>query len=237
MTRTMPPDVSIIVPTLHAVNTVADALASITASASQASHLDIEILVVDGGSQDGTAEVVRRYPDVHLLRQQGRGLAAARNEGVAASRAPIVGFCDADDRWTPGALTSRLAARRTDPSCAMDGGWVTGWVHFVALEARHGGGLREPGDTHAGYTPGAILVHRDAFDEVGPFDPSLRIGADADWMMRAVGTLGRPCMTREIVLEKGLRADSLSTDVATYRRDMLRVARRFLDRRRGATSP
>lgn len=236
MTRTAPPDVSIIVPTLHAVDTVADTLASITASASQVAHLDIEILVVDGDSQDGTAEVVRRHPDVHLLRQQGRGLAAARNEGVDASRAPIVAFCDADDRWTPGALASRLAAWSTDPSCGMDGGWVTGWVRFVALDARHGSGLREPGDTHPGYTPGAILVHRDAFDEVGLFDPSLRIGADADWMMRAVATLGTPCTTREIVLEKGLRAASLSTDVATYRRDMLRVARRFLDRQRGATA-
>lgn len=237
MTPSPSPDLSVIVPTLDAAATVRGTLESIASSAARVTPLEVEIIVVDGGSLDGTRDVVTGHPGVRLVRQRGRGLASARNEGILTSRAPIVGFCDADDRWTPDALANRLEEWGSDMGRTTGNAWVTGWVHFVALDAHLGSGVREPGTRHPGFTPGATLIHRDALDRVGPFDTSLRIGADADWMMRAVTTLGQPCMTREIVLKKGLRPGSLSTDVDAYRKEMMIVARRFLHRERGKASP
>ena len=66
------------------------------------------------------------------------------------------------------------------------------------------------------------------FARVGPFDQTLTIGADADWILRAERLLGPPVDVGATVLEKGLRAGSLSTDVENYRRELLIVARRFL---------
>ena len=84
-------------------------------------------------------------------------------------------------------------------------------------------------------TPGALLVRRSAFARVGPFDTTLTVGADADWIVRAVRLLGPPVDVDAVVLDKGLRAGSLSTDVDTYRRELLTVARRLVaDRQRRA---
>src|ERR671919_44147 len=63
--------------------------------------LPAQVLVIDDGSTDGSAEVARRCPNVELLRQENLGAAAARNRGVEAARGELLAFLDADDLWTP----------------------------------------------------------------------------------------------------------------------------------------
>jgi hypothetical protein len=83
-----------------------------------------------------------------------------------------------------------------------------------------------------GYTPGALMIRRSAFDAVGRFDEALSIGADSDWFVRLAQSPVRLDVVPEVVLHKGARADSLSTDLATYRRELLAVGRRFIAARR-----
>lgn len=82
-----------------------------------------------------------------------------------------------------------------------------------------------------------MLIRREIFQSVGPFDESLRIGADGDWILRAAQAMGPPLIIPRIVLEKGLRPGSLSTDVAAYRTEMLLIARRFIQRARHRGGP
>src|SRR4051794_448659 len=69
----------------------------------------LEILLVDDGSRDGTldlaVDLARRDHRIRLLQGEGRGPSAARNLAIAAARAPLVAFLDADDCWRPGKLT------------------------------------------------------------------------------------------------------------------------------------
>ena len=67
---------------------------------------DFEVIVVDDGSTDDSADIVRRYSDprIRLIRQENAGVSAARNRGIAAATTPFVALLDADDEWRPGFL-------------------------------------------------------------------------------------------------------------------------------------
>ena len=75
----------------------------------------LEIVVVDDGSTDRSAEIAEGYgPPVRVLRQENRGAAGAANTGIRAARAELVAFCDSDDLWVAGKLEAQLRALRDD---------------------------------------------------------------------------------------------------------------------------
>src|SRR5262245_35848614 len=71
-------------------------------------HRPLEIIVVDGASRDRSAEIARSFDEVTLLQQDGTGLAAAWNQGIAASSGRLIAFLDSDDRWLPVRLPSQI---------------------------------------------------------------------------------------------------------------------------------
>ncbi len=96
---------SVIIPAFNAGSLLAEAVASVAAFL----HDDVEVIVVDDGSTDGSAEVVATMRGVVALRQENQGPGAARNTGLAAARGEHVAFLDADDAWLPGRVDALLA--------------------------------------------------------------------------------------------------------------------------------
>jgi glycosyltransferase involved in cell wall biosynthesis len=222
------PSLAVIMPVLNAGPFVAGAIESVLAQVPPGADL----LVVDGGSTDSSAAIAAGFPGVRLLAQSGRGLAAARNQGLAAVDADLVGFCDADDRWTEGALAARLACLQSRPDCDAVIGQIVG--EALAGEPLTPQQASRLGQPLPGFTPGALLARRRVFQRVGGFDETLAIGADSDWFVRLQQTELRLAVLPAVVLHKGARATSLSTDIETYRRELLRAARGFLKHRRGS---
>src|SRR5437867_300620 len=110
--------VSVVIPTRNRQRLLRRALGSVLAQR----QVDIEVLVVDEASEDGTADFVRAIADprVVLVRHDApRGVAAARNAGLARARAPWVAFLDDDDVWAPTKLALQLAA-----APAVGASWV-----------------------------------------------------------------------------------------------------------------
>lgn len=220
--------VGVVMPVRNGARTLAAAIASVVGQ-SPPPH---DVLVVDGGSEDGSAALAVSL-GVRVIAQDGRGLAAARNQGVAAVAGDLVAFCDADDRWTEGALELRAARLAAEPAC----GAVIGHLRRTIVE----GDTPTPqqasrlGQVEPGYTPGALLVRREALAAVGRFDETLTLGSDSDWFVRLVQSPVQLDVLPDMVLLKGVRSTSLSTDIATYRRELLEIARRFVDRRRRET--
>lgn len=227
----MQADVAVIVACHNNSVTIRDAVDSVL-DEGEASGLKIRLLVIDKQSTDGTIELIDTYRNVTLVQQQSRGLANARNEAIVIASAPIVGFCDADDTWAPGSLSARLKILREVPKT-----WgVTGRVQFVDTTAFTEGNppRRQTNSEHLGFTPGAMLLKREVFERVGYFDENLQVGADSDWIMRATQILGPLAQIDSIVLRKGVRFGSLSTDAALYRQEMMLIARRFVTRVKNA---
>jgi glycosyltransferase involved in cell wall biosynthesis len=220
--------VGVVVPVRNGAAHLGAALESVLAQ----SPPPADVVVVDGGSTDGSGDLARTFPGVRVVEQQGRGLAGARNQGLAVVAGDLIAFCDADDAWTAGSLATRRAALAASGADAVVGRMVA-----RALDGPVPARLAERLDRPVpGYTPGALLVRRPALEAVGPFDESLAIGTDSDWFVRLVQSEHRLEVLDDVVLEKGARADSLSGDVEAYREELLVVAAAYLRRRRGGPS-
>lgn len=230
--------VAVVIPAYDAARYLAEALESALAQR----PAPAEVVVVDDGSGDATAEVARAFEarGVRLLRQENRGPAVARNAGVTATTAPLLAFLDADDVWPERSLAARLEAFAADPS--LDG--VAGHVEcFPSPDADPEALARLAAPELRGPTwlAGAVLVRRAAFERVGPFDASLRVAGEfIDWMgrARALGlSLGR---IDALVLRRRVHPSSMTVRAGgALAQGYLAAAKAALARRRarGPGSP
>jgi glycosyltransferase involved in cell wall biosynthesis len=172
--------VSVVIPAHNAAATIGETLLSVRSQ----THRMLEILVIDDGSTDGTADVVRTHTAldsrIRLVRQKNGGVAAARNRGIEEAAAGLVAFVDADDLWAPEKIEKQIAAlRKEGPSVGLV---YTGFALIDAASRITGGQCpTEAGDVLERlclfYFLGncsSILVTKAAAVEVGGFDPSLR---------------------------------------------------------------
>ena len=118
MTRKSHPKASIVVPAFNVEVTIAETINALLAQ----TYTDFEIVIVDDGSSDLTKEIASDFcsdPRVRLICQPNRGLAGARNSGVAAAKGEYVGFCDADDLWHPTKLASHVIHLDRSPNVGL----------------------------------------------------------------------------------------------------------------------
>lgn len=112
------PYASIVVPAFNVQATLPDTMESLL----RQSFRDFEIIVVDDGSYDLTPEIAAGFcadPRVRVVRQSNRGLAGARNTGIAAAQGQIIGFCDSDDLWHPEKLSAHVHHLRMNPDLGL----------------------------------------------------------------------------------------------------------------------
>lgn len=111
--------VSVVMPLYNAARFVGDALATVRAQAPGAA----EVIVIDDGSTDDGAAIAAAadVPGMALVRQANRGVAAARNAGLAAATSPLVAFLDADDLWCTGHLATLVTLAERFPDAAIYG--------------------------------------------------------------------------------------------------------------------
>lgn len=158
---------------------------------------DVELVVVDDGSTDGTERLVAPYLDrIRYVRQEHGGKAAARNAAVRLAQSDLIAFCDSDDVWYPDRLERQLAAFEQHPDVGMVHGHVTvidsdgaELPDRTASGRTVFGAAHRNGASYASYASdcrclsSTILVRREVFDTVGFYDPELPI-EDYDFYLR-----------------------------------------------------
>jgi glycosyltransferase involved in cell wall biosynthesis len=175
------PAVSVIVPTFQRRASVLEALATVLAQ----SHQDLEVIVIDDGSSDGTSAAVASLdPRVHLIEQDNAGPAAARNAGLARARGDVVAFLDSDDRWAADHVEETLALLDAHPTAVLAANQVSG-LGSNGLERRTGLLDAAPDVLLGGYLyVSATVVRRSALVAIGGFDEALWVSEDTDLWCR-----------------------------------------------------
>ena len=158
---------------------------------------DYEVLVVDDGSTDDTADVLARHADrIRVVRQEKQGRSAARNAAVREARGRYLSFLDSDDRWLPDKLEREVPVLEADERIGMVHGYVDvigaddellideTRRHHELFSAAHANGV-----TYAGYAfdcrcfSSALTARVDAIEQVGMYDPALLLD-DYDLYLR-----------------------------------------------------
>jgi len=228
------PYVSIIMPAHNVEAFVGEAIASVAAQ----SFSSFELIIVDDGSTDTTAEILRIAqadwplgPGRLLIktRQKASGASAARNHGVAAARGALFAFIDADDRWTPDTLSHLVAALTAHPDCDIacphyrrmnEDGVAVNYLGEPVADLRPPSGatryfdaaetlLATPAESATG-----VLVRRAAFEAGGGFDPALPSNNDIDCWLRILAKRGtRLVQSSQASVEYRIRSAQITSDV------------------------
>jgi len=220
--------ISVVIPAFQAAATLAETLHSIGAQTRQPD----EVIVVDDGSTDGTADIARTaMPSARVITQANAGAAAATNVGVAAARGDLLAMLDADDLWMPGKLAAQEAALREAPHLAGIGGGMESFA-CPSLSPAMAARMVPQGGAVPCLLAGAVLLRRAVHDTIGPYDEALRVGYTIDWMHRARLAGALFDVLPEVVLRRRIRAGSLSSRAGGSQPGFLAMARLAIARRR-----
>jgi glycosyltransferase involved in cell wall biosynthesis len=173
------PLVSVVIPTHNHADSLAERLDSVFAQEGAGTHFDVEVIVVDNASSNGTASVASRYNGVHYIGLETPApLATVRNLGVKASKGKYVAFLEDDDRWAAARLRSQVVVLEGNP----DFGAVYG--QFIAADGEKEALWPDAATAPAGSVwaafltdeyalPSFLTVRRDAYEQAGDFDEAL----------------------------------------------------------------
>jgi glycosyltransferase involved in cell wall biosynthesis len=211
------PTVSVVIPTHDRKDLLLLAVRSVL----RQRDVEFEVLVVDDGSTDGTSAAVESLdePRIRILRhERARGVATARNVGVAAARGSWIALLDDDDAWSPDKLALQLGAAEDAGSA-----WVYGGMVEIDLHGRLLGGDPPPSPelllsvlARKNLMPAGcsnVVVRAEELSAVGGFDPGLRHLADWDLWLR-LAQIGLPALSRAPVVAYRIHPAQATLDTA-----------------------
>lgn len=205
--------ISVVIPTYNRREEVKKALQSVLDQTLKPS----EVIVVDDGSTDSTAEYLKENSDseVRIITRPHRGVAAARNRGIQESTGEWLTFLDSDDTWLPQKLERQAAFHYKNPELLIsqtDDVWIrngkpfnrrkyhvpqAGWIFNLSLE-------------RCMISPSAVMVNRKILDNVGSFDEGLPACEDYDLWLRVTAKYPVGLIEEKLVIKLGGHPDQLS---------------------------
>jgi glycosyltransferase involved in cell wall biosynthesis len=220
--------VSVIIPINNCERYIAEAIESVLAQ----TYKPIEIIVVDDGSTDKSAKIVKQYtPSVQYAYQSHSGIGAARNHGIELAHGNFFSFLDADDTWMKDKLTYQMEAFKRNPGLDMVFGHV---INFYCpdLPEHMKNKIFCPSESMPGVSPGTMLIKKESFVRAGAFVTNWQLGEFLDWYIRAKEQGLTSFMVSRVLLRRRLHADNTGIRDRDSRNDYVRILKAFLDRRR-----
>ncbi len=206
------PRVSVIIPTYNRAWTLRAAVDSVLAQ----TYRDFELIVVDDGSTDDTAEILQPYgPDITVIRQANAGVSAARNTGIRAAKGAFIAFLDSDDRWLADKLGVQVGFFASHPEaviCQTEETWIRNGkrVNPKKVHQKPSGRIFKVSLALCLVSPSAVMLRKSLFDEIGGFDENLPACEDYDLWLRVSARYPVYLVQPPLIIKNGGHADQLS---------------------------
>ena len=205
--------VSVIIPTYNRLPMLKEAVDSVLSQDFE----DVELIVVDDGSTDGTAGEIKKYGGrIRFLQvSENRGVSAARNKGLLHARGKYVAFLDSDDLWVKGKLKIQVAFLDDNPQyplCYTDEIWVRKGkrVNPKVRHAKYSGWIFEKCLPLCIISPSSAMMRRTLFSRIGLFDEALPVCEDYDFWLRVSARFPVFFINRKLIIKRGGHPDQLS---------------------------
>lgn len=204
--------ISIIIPTTNRASVLKEAIDSVL----EQSYRDFELIVVDDGSTDETPQLLSQYGDkIKVIRQENKGVSAARNSGIAASQGEWIAFLDSDDLWKPQKLEKQVEWLKAHPQvriCHTDEIWIRNGtrVNPMKKHAKPAGWIFEKCLPFCVVSPSSVLIHKSVLESVGPFDETLPACEDYDLWLRVAAKFPFGFVAQKLIVKRGGHSDQLS---------------------------
>ena len=197
-----------------------------------------EIIAIDDGSSDGTPDVLRQFaPRVQIIHQRNYGVSRALNVAITKSTGDALAFLDCDDVWLPDKLKIQSAVLSSEKDLEAVFGFVQQFVS-PDLNLEIAQKYIVPDAPQPGISKNSMLIHRRAFERIGPFNEQLATSDFVEWYARA-NVLGlRWRMLPELVALRRHHPNNAGRRLRSTQHDeILKALKHSLDlRRRGGNS-
>ena len=194
----MGPRVSVLIPTYNAGRYLGAALESVLGQTYQ----DFEIIVVDDGSEDDTAAVAARYPQVRYFYNAHSGISVTRNLAISKAKGEIIAFLDADDMWAPDKLEKQVAYLDRYPECQLVFTLVENFFDGAADTMNQ----RQEQLLHSNVENclPSCCIRRDVFEKYGVFREDYPYGEDTYWAPKlwAAGINMKHCIQERLYIRR-----------------------------------
>jgi glycosyltransferase involved in cell wall biosynthesis len=227
--------VSVILPVWNGENYLKEAVESILAQ----DYPRLEIVIVDDGSTDGTAPLIRSFGSKvrPLFLPENRGLGASRNAGIRIASGDYFAFLDHDDLWSPAKLSSQLRLLQERPDDPLVFCQAQQFLCPTLSDSERAELIVDESATTA-YFAGTLLLSRKRLFEVGLFLEEKVLGEFVDWYLRALEKKVPIALLQEVGLYRRVHRHNMGRQKEHYHRtDYLKILKASLDRRRAAAEP
>ena len=227
----MSKDVSVIIPNYNCRTFLPKAISSVL----QQTGLNIEIIIIDDGSTDGSNEWLnhaeRAFNQVRVIRQVQRGVVAARNNAIKKANSEFIAFLDADDYWFANKLSAQINHMRKNQQCVLT------FTNYLHVDMQYEGIIDcfsfwpEFANQHTNQDTeyktitdplnvllqanvvgtSSVVVRRDAILAAGGFDPTLRSASDWDCWLR-IAMLGDVAFSEAVTMGYLMRPNSITAN-------------------------
>jgi len=221
------PLISVIIPVFNGEQFIAEAIDSVL----QQGYDPLEIIVIDDGSTDNTAEVVKGFSgNIFYHYQINAGIATARNKGLELAGGEWIGFIDADDVWLDNKLNLQAGILSQNPDIEM----VIGFLLPLPFENRNDVTEKQikTGKIALALQLGSTLIRKSVFDQIGGFDTELKLAEDSDWFFRVMEAGIKVYVMNETVQLYRQHEHNITKDKTNCNSFMLKAFKKSLDRRR-----
>ena len=225
------PKVSVIIPAYNRAHILREAIDSVLSQ----SYNDLELIVVDDGSDDKTEKLVSHYiPYLMYIYQEHQGVSAARNKGIECAQGDYISFLDSDDLWLKDKLNLQMKFMESRPEtliCYTEEIWIRKGVRVNPMKKhrKYSGMIFEHCLPLCIVSPSSVLIARSLLEKTGEFDEELEACEDYDLWLRISAQYPIYLIDTPLIVKRGGHADQLSKKIEGQDRFRIRALIKLLE--------